>query len=180
MPKTAKTFADIIRERLPHFLTELVAMLALIFVLYLVMPITYVISYVIPALGIPTGVIIGFSALLVSLVIEARMYSDLQALSNGFAAYLAAKRKHMTRTARAKFQASVAELGKMISLLVMLVMIAPILIVIPAIGAIAILLPIAAMVIIALYGLESWETLKKELEKTFKTFTQDLSKAFEK
>jgi ABC-type bacteriocin/lantibiotic exporter with double-glycine peptidase domain len=108
------------------------------------------------------------------------MYSDLQALSNGFAAYVAAKRRRMTHAARAKFQASVAELGKMISLLVMLVMIAPILVVIPAIGVIAILLPVAAVVIIALYGLESWETLKRELERMFKTFAQDLSKAFEK
>ena len=57
-----KTFANEIRERLPRIMTDLATMLALIFVLYLIMPVTYVTSHVLPGVGVAGGVMVGAAA----------------------------------------------------------------------------------------------------------------------
>jgi hypothetical protein len=175
-----KSFADEIRDRLPRLLTDLVTMLAIILVLYMIMPIAYVTSYVIPGVGLAGGLLVGIGALIISAIIEARVYRDLQALSNAFANYAVAKRKRLTASAKERLRGSLADIGKAVSLLILVALIAPVLIIIPGIGIIAVMLPIVGILVVVLYGWKSWETIKGELEKIFKAFADSLAKSFEK
>jgi len=175
-----KSFADEIRDRLPRTLTNIVLMLAVIVVLYLIMPVAYVTSYVIPGVGLAGGLLIGIGGLIISLIIEARIYRDLQGLSNAFASYAVAKRKRLTAPAKERLRSSLADIGKAVSLLILLALIAPVLIIIPGIGVIAVVLPIVGILVLALYGWRSWEAVEEELEKIFKAFANSLGKSFEK
>jgi len=175
-----RSFADEIRDRLPRVLTDLVTMLAVILVLYLIMPGAYVTSYVIPGVGLAGGLVVGIGALIISLIIEARIYRDLQGLSNAFASYAVGKRKRLTAPAKERLRRTLADIGKAASLLILLALIAPVLIIIPGIGIIAVLLPIVGVLVVALYGWKSWETVEAELRKIFKAFADSLAKSFEK
>jgi hypothetical protein len=175
-----RSFADEIRDRLPRVLTDLVTMLAVILVLYLIMPVAYVTSYVIPGVGLAGGLVVGIGALIISLIIEARIYRDLQGLSNGFASYAVGKRKRLTAPAKERLRRSLRDIGKAVSFLILLALIAPVLIIIPGIGIIAVLLPIVGVLVVALYGWKSWETVEAELRKIFKAFADSLAKSFEK
>jgi len=175
-----KSLADEIRDRLPRILTDLVTMLAVIFVLYLIMPIAYVTSYVIPGVGLAGGLVIGVGALIISLIIESRIYRDLEGLSNAFANHAVSKRRRLTAQAKERLRNSLADIAKAVSILILLALIAPVLIIIPGIGVIALALPIIGILVVAFYGLRSWETVKKELEKMFKAFADSLAKSFEK
>jgi uncharacterized membrane protein len=172
-----KSFADEIRDRLPRMLTNLVMMLAVIVVLYLIMPVAYVTSYVIPGVGLAGGLLIGIGALIISLIIEVRIYRDLEGLSNAFASYAVAKRKRLTAPAKERLRSSLADIGKAVSLLILL---APVLIIIPGIGVIAVILPIVGILVLALYGWKSWEAVEEELQKIFKAFANSVAKSFEK
>jgi hypothetical protein len=89
----AKSFADEIRGRLPRILTDLVTILMVIFILYLILPISYVTGYVIPGLGLIGGILVGVGGLILTLLLEARMYRDMMGLVNSFATYATARRK---------------------------------------------------------------------------------------
>jgi hypothetical protein len=175
-----KSFADEIRDRLPRVLTNLVMMLAVIVVLYLIMPVAYVTSYVIPGVGLAGGLLIGIGALIISSIIEVRIYRDLEGLSNAFASYAVAKRKRLTAPAKERLRSSLADIGKAVSLLILLALIAPVLIIIPGIGVIAVILPIVGILVLALYGWKSWEAVEEELQKIFKAFANSVAKSFEK
>ena len=176
----AKTFADEIRERLPRLLTGLVSMLALIFVLYLIIPVAYVTSYVLPGVGVAGGVLVGIAALIVAFIIELRIYSDLNGLTEAFAGYAVARKKRLTAKRKEELRKALADMGKVLSLLILIALIAPVLVVIPGIGIIVVILPIISVLIVVLYGWRSWEVAKEELEKVFKTFADSLAKSFEK
>jgi len=175
-----KTFADEIRVRLPRILTDVATMLALIFVLYLIMPVAYVTSYVVPGVGVAGGVIVGVAALLIGLIIESRIYGDLQGLAGAFASYAAARRKRLAVARKEELRGAIADMGKVISLLILLALIAPVLVIIPGIGVVAVALPIIGILIVVLYGWRSWEIAKEELEKVFKAFADGIAKSFEK
>ncbi len=175
----AMSFADEIRRRLPRILTNLVAMLAVIFLLYLVMPIAYVTSYVIPGVGLVGGMLVGVGALIISLIIEARIYRDMQGLSNAFATYAVARRRRLTPSRRERLRSALADIGKIISLLILLALISPVLVVIPGVGVVAVMLPIVGVLIVVLYGWKSWEIAGAELERILKIFAESLAKAFE-
>lgn len=175
-----KSFADEIRDRLPRILTNLATMLAVILFLYLIMPIAYVTSYVIPGVGLTGGVLVGVGALIISFIIVARIYRDLQGLSNSFASYAVARRKGLTPYRKERLRSSLADIGKTVSLLILLALISPVLIIIPGIGVVVVTLPIISILIVALYGWKSWEIAKEELERIFKAFAKGLAKAFEK
>jgi hypothetical protein len=176
----AKQFADIIRERLPHVLTDVVVILAIIFVLYLVMPIAYVTGYVIPGIGLAGGMLVGIGALIISLMVEARLYRNLEALSDSFASYMVDQRKHLTPKRKEEIRGAFANLGKVVTFLILLALISPVLIIIPGIGVIAVAIPLMAVFIVVVYGWGSWEIVKEELEKIFKTFSESFAKTFEK
>ncbi len=175
-----RSFADEIRVRLPHIFTDLATMLALIFVLYLIMPVTYVTSYVLPGVGVAGGVMVGAAALILALIIESRIYSDLQSLTGAFASYAVARRKRLTGKRKEEFRSSLADMGKAVSLLILIALIAPVMVIIPGIGVVAAILPIMGMLIVVLYGWRSWEIAKEELEKVFEAFAGSLAKSFEK
>jgi small-conductance mechanosensitive channel len=175
-----KTFANEIRLRLPRILTSLATMLALIFVLYLIMPVTYVTSYVLPGAGIAGGVIVGVAALILALIIELRIYGDLEALTAAFASYAVAHRKRLAARRREELRSSLADMGKVVSLLILIALIAPVLVIIPGIGVAVVVLPIIGILVAVLYGWRSWEITKDELEKIFKNFADSLAKSFEK
>lgn len=176
MPK----FADEIRDRVPRILTDIATMLAIIFILYLIMPVAYVTSYVIPGVGLAGGVLVGIGALIISLIVEARLYRDLQGLSNAFASYIVERRKGLTRKRKEEVESSFADLGKAISLLILLALISPVLVIIPGIGVVVVALPIIGILIVVVYGWASWGVIKEELEKIFKAFAESLAKTFEK
>lgn len=173
------SFADEMRHRLPRILTNLVAMLAVIFLLYLIMPVAYVTSYVIPGVGLVGGVLVGVGALVICLIIEARIYRDLRGLSDAFASYAVVRRKGLTRSRRERLRGALANIGKIISFLILLALISPVLIVIPGFGVVVVILPIVGVLIVLLYGWKSWGIAKEELEKIFKAFAESLVKAFE-
>jgi len=175
-----KTFADEIRERLPRILTNLATMLALIFVLYLIMPVAYVTSYVLPGVGVAGGVLVGVAALIFALIIESRIYGDLQGLTGALASYAVARRKRLAATRKEELRSSLADMGKVVSLLILIALIAPVLVIIPGIGVVVVVLPIMGMLIVVLYGWRSWEIAKEELEKVFKAFADGIAKSFEK
>jgi len=175
-----KSFADEIRDRLPRILIDFVTMLAVIFALYLIMPIAYVTSYVIPGVGLAGGMLIGLGALVISLMIEARAYYDLQGLSIAFASYVVAKRRGPTTAMKAQLKEALEDVGKAVSLLILIALLAPVLVIIPGIGVAVIALPLISLLIVALYGWKSWGICKEELEKIFKAFAEGLAKAFEK
>ena len=175
-----KTFADEIRERLPRILTSLATMLALIFVLYLIMPVAYVTSYVLPGVGVAGGVLIGVAALIFALIIALRIYRDLQGLTDAFAGYAVTRKKRLTAKRREQLRSSLADMGKVVSLLILIALIAPVLIIIPGIGVVVVVLPIIGILIVVLYGWRSWEIAKEELEKVFKAFADGIAKSFEK
>jgi hypothetical protein len=175
-----KTFADEIRDRLPRILTDLATMLALIFVLYLIMPVAYVTSYVLPGVGVAGGILVGVSALIIAFVLESRIYRDLLGLMGAFADYAVARRKRLTVKRKEELRSALAEMGKVVSLLILIALIAPVLVIIPGIGIAAVVLPIIAILIVVLYGWKSWEIAKEELEKVFKAFADSLAKSFEK
>jgi cobalamin synthase len=174
-----KTFADEIRVRLPRILTNLATMLALIFVLYLIMPVTYVTSYVLPGIGVAGGAIVGAAALILAFIIESRIYGDLQGLTGAFASYAVARRKRLAAKRKEELRSSLADMGKVVSLLILIALIAPVLVIIPGIGIVAVMLPIIGILIVVLYGWKSWEITKEELEKVFKAFADSLAKSFE-
>ena len=175
-----KTFADEIRVRLPRILTNLAMMLALIFVLYLIMPVAYVTSYVLPGVGVAGGVMVGVAAVILAFIIESRIYSDLQGLTGAFASYAVARRKRLAAARKEELRGAIADMGKVISLLILLALIAPVLVIIPGIGVVAVVLPIISILIVVLYGWRSWEVAKIELEKVFKAFADTIAKSFEK
>jgi multisubunit Na+/H+ antiporter MnhB subunit len=109
------SFADEIRNRLPRILTNLVAMLAVIFLLYLIMPVAYVTAYVIPGVGLVGGVLVGIGALIISLIIETRIYRDMQSLSDAFATYAVARRKGLTPSRRERLRSALTDIGKSFS-----------------------------------------------------------------
>jgi len=155
-------------------------MLALIFVLYLIMPVAYVTSYVLPGVGVAGGVLVGVAALILALIIELRIYRDLQGLTDAFASYAVARRKRLTAKRREQLRSSLADMGNVVSLLIMIAMIAPVLVIIPGIGVVVVVLPIIGILIVVLYGWRSWEIAKEELEKVLKAFADSLAKSFEK
>jgi len=175
-----KTFANEIRVRLPRILTDLATMLALIFVLYLIMPVTYVTSYVLPGVGVAGGVMVGAAALILALIIEWRIYGDLQGLTGAFASYAVARRKRLAAARKEELKSSLADMGKAVSLLILLALISPVLIIIPGIGVMVVVFPIIGILIVALYGWRSWEIAKDELEKVFKAIADSIAKSFEK
>ena len=175
-----KTFADEIRERLPRLLTNIVALLALIFVLYLIMPVAYVTSYVLPGVGVAGGLLVGVAALILALIIELRIYGDLQGLAEAFASYAVARRRRLTAKRKEELRSSLADMGRVVSLLILIGLIAPVLVIIPGIGVVVVVLPITGVLIVALYGWRSWEIAKEELEKIFKAFADGIAKSFEK
>ena len=174
------SFGAEIRNRLPRILTDLVTILAIIFVLYLVMPVAYVTGYVIPGIGLASGILVGIGALIIAAVIEIRIYRDLKGLSDAFANYAVAKRKRTSAAAKKRLRDALANIGQVLSLLIVLVLLAPILIIIPGIGVVAVLLPIVGIIIVLIYGWESWEIVREELRKFFDAFARSLAKAFEK
>jgi hypothetical protein len=155
-------------------------MLALIFVLYLIMPVAYVTSYVLPGVGVAGGVLVGVAALILALIIALRIYHDLQGLTGAFAGYAVARRKRLTARRREELRNSLADMGKVVSLLILIALIAPVLVIIPGIGVVAVVLPIIGILIVVLYGWRSWEIAKEELEKVFKAFADSIAKSFEK
>jgi hypothetical protein len=175
-----KTFADEIRVRLPRILTDLATMLALIFVLYLIMPVAYITSYVLPGVGVAGGVMVGVAALILAFIIESRIYRELQGLTSAFASYAVARRKRLAASRKEELRSAIADMGKVVSLLILIALIAPVLVIIPGIGVAAVVLPIIGILIVVLYGWRSWETAKTELEKVFKAFADSLAKSFEK
>ena len=175
-----KTFADEIRVRLPRILTSLATMLALIFVLYVIMPVAYVTSYVLPGVGVAGGVMVGVVALILALIIELRIYGDILGLTGAFASYAVARRKRLSARRKEELRSSLADIGKVVSLLILIALIAPVLVIIPGIGVVVVVLPIVGILIVVLYGWKSWETAKEELEKVFKAFADSLAKSFEK
>jgi len=174
------SFADEIRFRLPRILIDVVTMLAVIFVLYLVMPVAYVTSYVVPGIGLAGGVVLGIGGLIISLIIEARLYRDLQSLSNSFASYAVARRKRLTTRRKTQLSRALADIGKAVSLLILLALIAPVLIIIPGIGVIVVTLPVVGILVVLVYGWKSWDIVKDELQRIFKVFADGLAKSFEK
>ena len=176
----AKTFADEIRERLPRILTNMATMLALIFVLYLIMPVAYVTSYVLPGAGIAAGVLVGVGALIIALILELRIYRDLQGLTDAFATYAVARRRRLTGKRREQLRGCLLDLGKVVALLILIALAAPVLIIIPGLGVVVVVLPIIGVLIVVLYGWRSWEIAKREIEKVFKTFADSIAKSFEK
>jgi hypothetical protein len=144
------------------------------------MPVAYVTSYVIPGVGLASGILVGIGALIVSFVIETRIYRDLKGLSDAFADYAVAKRKRLSPAAKKRLRDAFADVGRVISLLIVLVLIAPVLIIIPGIGVAAALLPIVGVVAVAVYGWRSWEIIRDDLQKIFETFAKSVAKAFEK
>jgi len=179
MPRP-KTFADEIRERLPRLLTNVAGMLALIFVLYLIMPVAYVTSYVLPGAGVAGGVLVGVAALILAVIIELRIYADLRGLTGAFADFAVAKRKRLAARRREELRDSFADMGKLISLLILMALIAPVLVIIPGVGIVVVILPIVGIMMVMLYGWKSWETAKEELERIFKAFADSMAKSFEK
>jgi len=175
----AMSFADEIRDRLPRILTNLVAMLAVIFLLYLIMPVAYVTAYVIPGVGLVGGLLVGVGALIISFIIGTRIYRDMQGLSDAFATYAVARRKGLTPSRRERLRSALADIGKVISFLILLALISPVLVVIPGVGVVVVILPIIAVLIVVLYGWKSGEIVKEELEKIFKTLAESLAKALE-
>jgi len=175
-----KTFADEIRVRLPRILTNLATMLGLIIVLYLIMPVAYVTSYVLPGAGVAGGVIVGVAALIVALIIEWRIYGDLEGLTAAFASYAVARRKRLSARRKYELRNSLADMGRVVSLLILIALIAPVLVIIPGIGVAVVVLPILGILVVVLYGWRSWDVAKDELEKIFKTFADSLAKSFEK
>ena len=175
-----KTFAHEIRDRLPRILTNSAALLALIFVLYLIMPIAYATSYVLPGVGVAGGVLIGVGALILAVIIESRIYVDLQGLTGAFASYAVERRKRLSAARRKELETALAELGKVVSLLVLLALISPVIAIIPGVGVVVVVLPIIGILVLALYGWRSWEVVKEELEKVFKAFADSVAKSFEK
>jgi hypothetical protein len=175
-----KTFADEIRERLPRLLTNMATMLALIFVLYLIMPVAYVTSYVLPGAGIAGGVLIGVAGLILALILELRIYRDLQGLTGAFASYAVARRKRLTGKRREQLRGCLLDLGKVVALLILIALAAPVLVIIPGLGVVVVVLPIIGVLIVMLYGWRSWEIAKREIEKVFKAFADSIAKSFEK
>ena len=175
-----KTFADEIRERLPRILTDVISMLALTFILYLIIPVAYVTSYVLPGVGLAGGVIAGVAALILALIIESRIYIDLNGLTEAFAKYAVARKKRTTAKRKEELRSSLADIGKAVTFLILIALIAPVLVIIPGVGVVVVLLPIIGIIIVALYGWKSWEVTKEELEKTLKTFADSIAKSFEK
>lgn len=173
-------FGAEIRDRLPRILTDFVTILAVIFVLYLVLPVAYVTSYVVPGIGLASGILVGIGALIATVVIEIRIYRDLKGLSNAFANFAVAKKKRISANAKKQLRDALADIGQVISLLVVLALIAPVLIIIPGIGVVAAILPIVGIVVVAIYGWKSWEIVRAELQKIFEAFAESLAKAFEK
>ncbi len=175
-----KSFGAEIRDRLPRILTDFVTILAVIFVLYLVMPVAYVTSYVVPGIGLASGILVGIGALIIAVVIEVRIYRDLKGLSDAFADFAVAKRKRISAAAKKRLRDALADIGRVVSLLIVLALIAPVLIIIPGIGVVAAILPIVGIVVVAIYGWKSWEIVREELQKIFDVFAKSLAKAFEK
>ncbi|HKM50281.1 MAG TPA: hypothetical protein VJZ75_03790 [Candidatus Bathyarchaeia archaeon] len=175
-----KSFGAEIRDRLPRILTDFVTILAVIFVLYLVMPVAYVTSYVIPGIGLASGVLVGIGALIIAVVIEARIYRDLKGLSDAFANYAVANKRRLSIDAKKRLRDALADIGRVVSLLIVLALIAPVLIIIPGIGVVAAILPIVGIGVVAVYGWKSWEIVREELQKIFEVFAKSLAKAFEK
>jgi hypothetical protein len=155
-------------------------MLALIFVLYLIMPVAYVTSYVLPGVGLAGGVLVGVIALIIGLIIEMRIYHDLEGLTGAFAGYAVTRRKRLTAKRREEVRSALGEMGKVVSFLILLALIAPVLVIIPGVGVVVVVLPIVAILVVVLYGWRSWEVAKEELKKVFKAFADGLAKSFEK
>jgi hypothetical protein len=155
-------------------------MLALIFLLYLILPVAYVTSYVLPGVGVAGGILVGVAALILALIIELRIYSDLHGLTEAFAGYAVARKKRLTAKRKEELRSSLADMGKVVSLLILIALIAPVLVIIPGVGVVVVVLPIIGVLIVVLYGWRSWEVAKEELEKVFKTFADTIAKSFEK
>ena len=173
-------FGAEIRDRLPRILTDFVTILAIIFVLYLVMPVAYVTSYVVPGIGLASGVLVGIGGLIVSVVVGIRMYRDLNGLSEAFADYAVARKKRLSVASKKRLRDAFADLGRVVSILIVVAVIAPVLVIIPGIGVVAVVLPIVAVIVVVIYGWGSWEIVKEELHKIFEAFAEGVAKAFEK
>jgi divalent metal cation (Fe/Co/Zn/Cd) transporter len=144
------------------------------------MPVAYVTSYVVPGIGLASGILVGIGALIIAVVIEVRIYRDLKGLSDAFADFAVAKRKRISAAAKKRLRDALADIGRVVSLLIVLALIAPVLIIIPGIGVVAVILPIVGIVVVAIYGWKSWEIVREELQKIFDVFAKSLAKAFEK
>jgi Flp pilus assembly protein TadB len=175
-----KTFAAEIRERLPHVLTNLATMLALIFVLYLIMPVAYVASYVLPGVGIAGGMLVSLGALILALLVELRLHRDFKALAQGFAAYAVARRKRLTAKKKEELRTALANMGEVVSFLILIALIAPVVAIIPGVGVVVVVLPIMCVLIVVLYGWRSWEVARDEFDRAFKRFADSIAKSFEK
>jgi cobalamin synthase len=144
------------------------------------MPVAYVTSYVLPGAGIAGGVLVGVGALIIAFILELRIYRDLQGLTGAFASYAVARRKRLAAKRKEEIRSSLADMGNVVSLLILIALIAPVLVIIPGIGVVVVVLPIIAVLIVVLYGWRSWEIAKEELEKVFKAFADSIAKSFEK
>jgi hypothetical protein len=94
-----------------------------------------------------------------ALIIESRIYGDLQGLTGAFASYAIARRKRLA-TRKEELRSSLADMGKVVSLLILIALIAPVLVIIPGIGVVAVVPPITCIPIVVLYGSRGWEVAK--------------------
>jgi uncharacterized protein YacL len=101
-------------------------------------------------------------------------------IGGAFASYAVARRKRLEAIRKEELRSSLADIGKVVSLLILTALIAPVLVIILSKGVVVVVLPIIAILIVVLYGWRSREIANRELEKIFKAFADSLAQSFKK
>jgi uncharacterized protein YoxC len=165
-----KPLSHEIKDRLPRIVWDFVAIIVTLFVAYIVLPVTHVISFNVPVIGLSVGLAVAVVFVVILAVLVVRILSDTAILIHHGSQLLAKAVPGLEERHENLIRKVVRDFFSVIVILILFYLIAPFIVLIPGVGAsLAAAIPIilTAVVVIFLYdaGRLLYDEVSKEVHK---------------
>jgi hypothetical protein len=165
-----KPLSHEIENRLPRIVWDFVAIIVTLFVAYIVLPVTHVISFNVPVIGLSVGLAVAVVFVVILALLVVRILSDTAILIHHGSQLLAKAVPGLEERHENLIRKVVRDFFSVVVILILFYLIAPFIVLIPGVGAsLAAAIPIilTAIVVIFLYdaGRLLYDEVSKEVDK---------------
>jgi hypothetical protein len=176
----AKALSHEIRNRLPRIVLDFVAIIITLFVAYIVLPITHVINFNVPVIGLSVGLAVAVVFVVILAVLVVRVLSDTTVLIHHGSHFLATAVPGLEEHHENLIRKVVRDFFSVIVILILFYLIAPFIVLIPGVGAsLAAAIPIILTAVVVIFLYDAGRLLYDEIAKEVHRITEKIALALE-
>ena len=161
-----KPLSDEVKGRLPRIVLDFVAIIVTLFVAYIVLPVTHVINFNVPVIGLSVGLAVAIVFVVILAVLVVRILSDTTILIHHGSQILAKAVPGLEEHHENLIRKVVRDFFSVVVILILFYLIAPFIVLIPGVGAsLAAAIPIILTAIVVIFLYDAARLLYNEVSK---------------